>query len=91
VEPNPLPSLFLLILFWVGYFTVVAVICHLLYMKLRGEPPKSPNLTVMVDGKSVSAQSEWEARDKRLQLLFLGIGLVLALLLPLLLPWLLRK
>lgn len=90
MEPITPPSLFLAILFWVIYFTVVALTCHTLYMKLRGEPPKSPNLTVMVDGKSVSAQAEWEARDKRLQRLFLGIAMVLVLL-PLLLPWLLRK
>jgi hypothetical protein len=60
-------------------------------MKLRGEPPKSPNLTVMVNGKSVSAMSEWEARDKRLQRLFLGLAIFLAVLLPLFLPWLLRQ
>jgi hypothetical protein len=90
MAPAPLPSLFLLILFWVGYFTVVAVICHLLYMKLRGEPPRSPNLTVMIDGRSVPAQAAWEARDKQLQRLFIAIAIALVLL-PLFLPWLLRK
>ncbi|MEW6325645.1 MAG: hypothetical protein AB1515_09700 [Nitrospirota bacterium] len=90
MEPITLPSLLLAILFWIAYFAVVVVICHVSYMKLRGEPPKSPNVTIMVDGKQVSALAQWEARDKRLQRLFLGLAIFLAVLLPLFLPWLLR-
>jgi preprotein translocase subunit SecG len=90
VDPVTLPSLFLAIFIWVGYFSVVVFICHTLYMKLRGEAPKSPNLTVMIDGKSVSALAEWEARDKRLQRAMIALAALLVLL-PLFLPWLLQK
>jgi len=89
--PQPtIQSFVVAIAIWVGYFAVVVFICHTLYMKLRGTPPASPNLTVIVNGKSVSALSEWEARDKRLQKAMIGLGLFLGLLLPLILPWLVR-
>jgi len=83
-------SFLVAILIWVVYFGLVVFLCHTLYMKLRGEAPK-PHLTVIVDGKSVSALGEWEARDKRLQRAMIGLGLFLALMLPLFLPWLLRN
>jgi hypothetical protein len=89
MEPISIPSLMLAIFFWVGYFTVVAFICHIIYMKLRGTPPASPNLTVTVNGKPMSALTAWEARDQRLQRLILAIAIALALL-PLVLPWMLR-
>ncbi len=89
MEPITMPSMLLMIFFWIGYFTIVVLICHFSYMKLRGEAPK-PNLTVIVEGKSVSALAEWEARDKRLQRLFLGLAIFLAVLLPLFLPWIVR-
>lgn len=83
-------SFIIAILIWLMYFGLVVFLCHTLYMKLRGEAPK-PHLTVIVDGKSVSALEEWEARDKRLQRAMIGLGLFLTLLLPLFLPWLLRN
>jgi len=82
-------SFIIAILIWLVYFGLVVFLCHTLYMKLRGEAPK-PHLTVIVDGKSVSALEEWEARDKRLQRAMIGLGLFLTLLLPLFLPWLLQ-
>ncbi|MBI3620742.1 MAG: hypothetical protein HY208_00940 [Nitrospirae bacterium] len=90
METPTIGSFVIGILLWVGYFTAVVLICHTLYMKLRGEPPKS-HLTVIVDGKSVSALAEWEARDKRLQKAMIGLGIFLGLLLPLFLPWVLRR
>ncbi len=89
MAPISIPSLMLAIFFWVGYFTVVAFICHTIYMKLRGTPPASPNLTVTVNGKQISALTAWEAQDQRLQRLILAVAIALALL-PLVLPWMLR-
>jgi hypothetical protein len=83
-------SFIIAILIWLAYFGLVVFLCHTLYMKLRGEAPK-PHLTVIVDGKSVPALGEWEARDRRLQRAMIGLGLFLTLLLPLFLPWLLRN
>ena len=77
------------VLLWVVYFGVVAFMCHFLYMKARGTPPASRHLSVIIEGKSVSALNEWEARDRRLQRLYIAIVIAL-LLFPLLLPWLLR-
>lgn len=88
-EPT-LSSFIIAILIWLVYFGLVVFTCHMLYMKLRGQAPK-PHLTVIVDGKSVSALGEWEARDKRLQRAMIALGLFLTLLLPLFLPWLLRN
>jgi hypothetical protein len=85
---STLSSFLIAILIWLVYFGLVVFICHTLYMKLRGQAPK-PNQTVIVDGKSVSALEEWEARDKRLQRAMIALGLFLVLLLPLFLPWLL--
>jgi hypothetical protein len=87
MEQPTIRSFVIAIAIWVGYFGVVVFICHTLYMKLRGQAPK-PNLTVIVDGKQVSALAEWEARDKRLQKAMIGLGLFLGLLLPLIVPWL---
>lgn len=88
--PPTISSFVIAILVWVGYFGVVVFVCHTLYMKLRGDPPK-PHLTVIVDGKSVPALEAWEARDKRLQRAIIGLGIFLALLLPLILPLVLRS
>jgi len=87
--PPTLSQFVMAILVWVVYFFVVAFACGKLYIKLRGRPP-APNQTVIVDGKSVSALAEWEARDKRLQRAMIALGLLLGLILPLMLPWLLR-
>jgi hypothetical protein len=90
VAPPTLSSFVIAILIWVGYFTIVVLICHTLYMKLRGEAPK-PHQTVIKNGKSVSALAEWEARDKRLQKAMIGLGIFLGLLLPLIFPWVLKN
>ena len=66
MESVSVSSLLLAVIFWIVYFAVVAFGCHFLYMKLRGEPPRS-NVTMTVNGRQVSALTEWEARDKRLQ------------------------
>ena len=89
MEPITPSMLILSIFFWVIYFVIVVLICHTLYTKLRGKPPKSSNLTVMVDGQPVSALRRWEERDRQLQRLFVAIAIALVLL-PLFLPWLLR-
>jgi len=88
MESPTFSSFIIAILIWLGYFGAVVFICHTLYMKLRGQAPK-PNQTVIVDGKSVSALAEWEARDVRLQRAMIALGVLLTLLLPLFLPWLL--
>jgi hypothetical protein len=90
MDTPTLSSFLIAILIWLVYFGLVVFICHTLYIKLRGEAPKS-HLSVIVDGKSVSALGEWEARDKRLQRAMIALGLFLTLLLPLFLPWLLRN
>jgi hypothetical protein len=90
MEPITPTALILSMIFWIVYFTIVVVICHTLYVKSRGEPPRSPNLTVMINGTSVSALTQWEERDKRLQRIFLAVAIALVLF-PLFLPWLLRQ
>lgn len=89
MEPSFAKQMGLGILAWTVYFLAVFLICNWIYSRLSGKPPGNPNASVLKDGKTAQTVQVWEARDRRLRRVFIGIGVAL-IFLPLLLPFLLR-
>lgn len=90
MEPSVGKQLGLAVFVWVLYFLIVFLVCNLVYLKLRGQPPRNPDASVIVRGRPTPAMTVWQERDKRLRRLFIAIGVAL-MLLPLLLPLALKR
>jgi len=90
MEPSIGKQLGLATVVWTLYFLIVFFVCNIIYLNLRGRPPKNPGAPVIAQGRTATALTVWQERDRRLRRLFIAIGVVL-MLLPLLLPLLLKR
>lgn len=89
MEPSLGKQIGLAVLGWILYFLAIFLICHFIYIRLRGKPPGKSAGQVILHGRPVSAETAWQDRDRRLRRRFIGIVIGL-MLLPLFLPLILK-